>query len=668
LRKASQCELQVNAFSSLTDGLTKRAPLQWLAELSATSLGTVHASLLDFGDQNHFILVLVDNDLFIYNTAGTLMTLAFPNGKGYLNVVDATADFSVVSVEDVAYVTNKTVLTDNTAAVASGTFQGEVQLFSSLPGTPAANDVYRIVGDDTVVLTGYYVKWDATNSVWKECAFPTTKTTFDPALMPHKIVWDGASTFTFQQETWGLRAAGDLTSLPSPNFLGRAIRDVFFFRNRLGFLAGEYCVLSQSGPDYQNFYRQSATAQLDNDRIDVRAANVKVSTLDWGIPFNRQLLTFSEKTQFVMGTGPGQLLTPTTASIDVATGYSSNSIAKPQAVGGSVYFPSESPQALFTQLREYFVSDDTEIANTAEDTTGHVPSYIPAGVFQMAIAENDDVLFLATTGDTTRLYVYKYFWVEDQKAQSSWSYWEFDSGYDIKGMVVVDSSVYIIAEWNSKVHLEKLDLVNDPSLIDLGFTCYLDKRVDLLGVYNAGGDYTEWTLPYDVNGKTFEIVKGGDWTSSFGSLISGGYAGGATTWRAPGDHSDYNCYLGLPYEMRYRFSEIFVREGNDPDSGSPILDSVLTLRTMNLRYSQTGYMRAEVTPRKGATPYEYTFSGKVIGEITIGTPSISTGTFKFPVAADSRRVTLDLINYSHMPSSIVSAEWAGNFNLRSGRR
>ena len=91
---------------------------------------------------------------------------------------------------------------------------------------------------------------------------------------------------------------------------------------------------------------------------------------------------------------------------------------------------------------------------------------------------------------------------------------------------------------------------------------------------------------------------------------------------------------------------------------------------MSLRYSNTGYLKAQVVPRTGAQTYEYIFSGKKLGalDLVIGTPNISTGTFKFPIAANSSRVTIDITNDSHMPSAIVSAEWAGNYNLKAGRR
>jgi len=674
LRQASQCQELINGYPSLADGLIKRPPSYHIAKLAGTPYGSAYVTTLDYGGTDQFLMVLVDNDLFIFDSAGVAQTVNFPDGKTYLNVTDPLTDFSVVSVEDIAYIANKTIIVDYDATVAGGTFTGYVQTFANLPaaGAGTVGQVYKIVGDDTVLLTGYYVI--GVNSggsyYWQECPSVGVNTTLDPAKMPYKLTWSGTA-FTFQKEAWGTRPAGSLTSLPEPNFIARTIRDLFFFRNRLGILAGEYCVLSQSGPDYQNFFRQTATDILDNDFIDLRAANIKISTLNAAVPFNKQLLLLSQGTQFILGTGAGQVLTPTTGAIDVATNYAANSIAKPVVAGNSTYFPSEN--TLFASVREYTVSDDSQVANTAEDITAHVPAFVPAGVFKMAVAENDDAMFLVTTGNQSRLYVYKYFWFNDQKVQNAWAYWEFDEDSTILSVDVIGSSLYLLVDKTDGTHLHRIDLKDDPSLTEMGFTCHLDDRVLLTGVYDGVNDWTTWTLPYAHTAHTaadFQVVKSGEWVSSYGALIPGHSLVGTDQVRISGDYSAYKVYIGHIYTFRYRFSELFVREGNDPDKGSPILNAVLHLRTMNIRYSQTGYFRAEVTPRVGASKFTYTFSGKLIGaaDLLIGTPNITTGTFVFPVVADSRRVTIDLINDSHVPSSIVSAEWQGNYSPKAGRR
>ena len=52
---------------------------------------------------------------------------------------------------------------------------------------------------------------------------------------------------------WGNRTCGDLDTAPDPSFIGFPINDVFIFKNRLGFLADENVILSQT-KEFFNFF------------------------------------------------------------------------------------------------------------------------------------------------------------------------------------------------------------------------------------------------------------------------------------------------------------------------------------------------------------------------------------------------------------------------------
>ena len=69
--------------------------------------------------------------------------------------------------------------------------------------------------------------------------------------MPHVLIRGADGNFRFEVDgdtytmsgtdftlpKWGERVVGDLISAPNPSFIGNKINNVFFFRNRLGFLA-----------------------------------------------------------------------------------------------------------------------------------------------------------------------------------------------------------------------------------------------------------------------------------------------------------------------------------------------------------------------------------------------------------------------------------------------
>ena len=132
--------------------------------------------------------------------------------------------------------------------------------------------------------------------------------------MPHLLIRtaDGnfrftpadGSTYTvsgtqFDVQEYGPRVAGDLESAPDPSFVGRKINDIFFFRNRLGFISDEEVNMSRSA-EFFKFYPETVTTILDTDPIDLSVSHTKVSILRHAIPYNEELLLFSDQSQFIL--------------------------------------------------------------------------------------------------------------------------------------------------------------------------------------------------------------------------------------------------------------------------------------------------------------------------------------------------------------------------------
>ena len=77
---------------------------------------------------------------------------------------------------------------------------------------------------------------------------------------------------------WGERTVGDIVSSPDPSFIGRKINNVFFFRNRLGFLADDNVILSNVS-EFFNFFPDTVLTVVDSHPIDVAASHTKVAIL-----------------------------------------------------------------------------------------------------------------------------------------------------------------------------------------------------------------------------------------------------------------------------------------------------------------------------------------------------------------------------------------------------
>jgi hypothetical protein len=550
--------------------------------------------------------------------------------------------------------------------------KGKLQKFADLPANPGVDGVViEITGTGagetaTAPFDSYYVKYSTNTGttgvgVWQECPAPGILSSFNAATMPHILVREADGTFTFKQATYKSRLVGDDDSNPFSSFVDHAISDIFFYRNRLGFLADEAVVFSEAG-SYFNFMRTTVTQLLDSDPIDVNASHTKVSLLKHAVPFNKQLLLFSEQTQFVVD--QNDLLTPKTVGLKVATEFPCNTVAKPIGIGKNVYFAVDKGD--YSAVREYF-ADVNNIGNDSMDVTGHVPKYLPANIFKITSATNEDILVALSSDDPSALYVYKYFWANNDKLQSSWSKWTFGSDTTILNVDFIGSEMYLVVNRSDGAYFEKVGV----SVGDIGpdepYTVHLDRKVALDTddlTYSAGYTtinltslgYTPSTGEYVVVVKDHPSLKAGE----IYDVIWDG-----STAKVQGNITGATIAFGRKYLFKYELSTITVRTAQQGGGQKSDTEGRLQLRKVAFNYADAGYFKATVTPI-GRDTYTYVFSGKVLGEAAVvGRYSISSGRFQIPIISRNIGTSIVLENDSPLPSSFLSADWEGFYVKRS---
>jgi hypothetical protein len=710
LRQPSQAEAQVNKYGTVQDGLRKRPPFAHLALVTTADWSTAHVHTINRDTSERYLVVVTDGDLKVFDAdTGAEKTVTFPTGKGYLSVVgggDAEESFSIDSIADYSFVVNKTVVTATQTSptttptnypdwyhpdiwgepnpyryynsYGAGTLTGTVNTFSDLPhpedaSPPSNGDLYKVVGYDEDNFGGYYVR--RTNGVWEETYGPGANLGMDETTLPHALVRKSDGTFEFAPFAWTVRQFGDATSNPPATFIGRTINGVFYWKNRLGFITDENVVLSTAG-DYGNFWRNTMTTLLDSDLVDVALTTNKVSILKFAIPFNDTMMLFADQSQFSMSVR--DVLTPTSVSIDEATGFEMDDSVIPVRVGSEVYFVSKAGS--FSRLREYFVNSKT-LATDAADITAHVPRYVPNEIISMAASDVEDALFLISekTGYKNRIYVYKVFWSGDEKQQSAWSYWEMGSNDVILSVDVIEDQVYALIKRSDGTYLEKADLDVNAETLSLGFDILLDRRYEVQPgdmAYSAGNDETTITLPYDTTEESdIKVVL----TSGAGnvgkledpSLYNFPVAPGNTI-EVPGNLTGTAPVVGVNYDASYQLSEQFVYDSN----GLADTTGRLNLRTLIVNFKDAGYFEVEVKPYGAAfsgTTEEVlpaaldAFTGRTLGEASLitGEAAFGTGVYTTFIDAHSRDCVVTIKNPSHLQAKFTSAEWEGMFTKRT---
>ena len=570
--------------------------------------------------------------------------------------------------------------TDGNASYTIGTSDGfggqamyvvkdEISDFTDLPFYAPTDAVIKITGDEGDTLSDYYVTFQQ-EGIWKETVGPGVVLGFDASKMPHALVNNNDGTFTFKQLTWNQRISGDVTTNPDPTFVGKTINNVTFYKNRLGFLSEENIIFSENG-EFYNFFKTTGTDSLDTDTIDIAASSTQVSTLKHAMSYNEQLLLFSDTTQFILKSDEGTL-TPSSASITATTTFEHNPAVSPISVGNYAYFIQK--KGNFSSIREYYADNDT-LTNDSVDITAGVSSYIPSTITSMLACPMQDTILVfphdtkvgestspytvgsnVTPTNSKEIYVYKYFWDRNEKIQASWSKWIFD-GVEILGGMVIESTLYLIANDLQDCRLYTIDLQNLPET-NLTYKAALDHKTQLTGSYNAGTDKTTYTSPYGERAGLFAIdaATGIDLT-----LTNSG-----ATYYAEGNYP--NAIFGTKYTSKYQLSKVYIKEQSPGGGQLSVTSGRLQVRTISFDYEDTGFFQVKIEPDDRSTR-TYTMNGQIINNssFTINNPSIVSGTFKVPVQAENTQHSVTVESNSYLPMHLVAAEVESFYHRRSRR-
>ena len=540
---------------------------------------------------------------------------------------------------------------DSMSGEAIGLVWKQVDSISNLPLTALAGHVVKVAGDSESNQDDYYVKF-VTNEgspygrgYWEETVAPNTTVGLDIQTMPHQLINTAVNAFTLTTMPLGLRSAGDDDTNPHPSFVGKQIKSIFFFKNRLGIVTNDSIVMSEAG-HFFNFYRKTVITLLDDAPIDINVVSTKVTNLKSAVGFQGNLLLFSDNQQFVLK--GGDILTSKTVSISSVTSFEVEEDVKPIALGSYIYFPFS--RGAYTGVRELAVDASTDNFNAVE-ITEHVPAYIPKDIIDMAGSSSEDVIALLSNNEKGSLYIYNYFWNNNQKVLSAWSKFTFTG--EIRGVDFIESTLYAVITNNGETNLVEMPL--ESGLLDAaGYVTHLDNRVAVT-VTNGSSIIT---LPYTPEDDSVEVY-------TTDGLKLNCTNSGATVTLAQAVSEDTNVWVGIPYTMKYTFSEqLFkAKAGNGT---SPSNAAKMMIRNGSIYFTDSSYFKVNVTPASRDT-YENTFTPDVVGSTLIGSLYLDTGFFRFPVFTKAEDTVITIENDSALPSKFQSAEFESFVHSRSSR-
>jgi hypothetical protein len=113
VRLASQGDIQENGYSSVTDGLMKRPPTEYVSQLTTNTYSNLWTHFINRSSTERYVVCIDDAaNLTVYNLlTGEACTVTNTASDSYLTSADPIHDFAAVTIEDATIITNRTVST-----------------------------------------------------------------------------------------------------------------------------------------------------------------------------------------------------------------------------------------------------------------------------------------------------------------------------------------------------------------------------------------------------------------------------------------------------------------------------------------------------------------------------------------------------------------------------
>lgn len=425
---------------------------------------------------------------------------------------------NVIRVSGPASIVQSFVFTNDWDESAVLMIKGRVSALSDLPPTFEGGVPLLVDLGQGNTRSSYYVQYDAAKNAWVECSYlpnGAASGTYASNTMPIRLHQTTANGFELQPCDWTPRKVGDNDSNSFAAFVGRPITAMAHWKGRLWFAAGD-SVFSSQADDLFNFWRDSAREVLPADPITLPVEATEIQRIEWLVGFRSKLMVMCDSAQLEI---PGdQALTPTTATMGVATRYQMDGGCEPRVIGDSLYYTGKADGR--SALWEYRYEQDAD-NNTADDLSKHVPGYVRGHVRRIRGASQSGRTYMWADGDPGRLYLQTSYWKDQQRQQNAWSKLTFAGVERILAHWVSADTVFIAALGSG--YLLMLALPVDS---DLGENLVTDYRLDYSAPvqlqWNPTRQRTEVMLPQgfaSLQNVTVLVNQGDGWWREYDASV-----------------------------------------------------------------------------------------------------------------------------------------------------
>ena len=600
----------------------------------------------------------------------------------------------------------------------------KAQDISRLPSMNKDGYVAQISNAADLDTDDYYVKFEANNGTagagsYNECVRPHNFSSssdpmvlgLDPATMPHALINNRDGTFTFTkldeaskgstENYWKNREVGDDTSNPFPTFVNGTIQEMFFHRNRLGFVSGEQVVMSKPG-QYFDFFIVSAISTSDDNPIDITVSDVKPAFINHILPIQRGMMMFSDNGQFLLFT-ESDIFSAKTVRLKKVSSYECDATIQPVDLGTSVLFTSN--VSAYARAFEATILDDATPPNILEQTRV-VPEFLPKDITKSTNSTAIGITTYGKKGDST-VYHYKYYNTGTQREQSAWYSWTLTG--TMQHMLYTGGSFFTVTLHDGMYKLCRHEYVADADATrayvlggtasDVGsplktarqFEAHLDNMTIATNVAGSAQTTTDpektvLRIPYvpaaGTQASIFMVgLSGNDsdnnsiagtvrQADAVGSVDINGVTHGTVTFNNINLHSAAKVAVGYKYTSTIELPTYYFNAGNNAYD----TEGELRISAINFELGVGGPMEFHLT-----SPFQYVdANGNVTKDIDDYVqfesgmfanssvfdkpPADLTRRVRVPIQRKNEKYTLQIQVPDPFSTAIISGSWDGNYN------
>ena len=643
---------------AMTSNTTSALPNEAFISINVVSYNSSYKVKINSTTITHNTPSKVDDTNPVQNDANSI-------ASAIQTAIDGLTGFTATVVGPGIYVSGTSAFTIEASGGgqedAITVFQDKIRNASRLPAQAKNGYVVAVINSTDLTVDDLYVKFETTNSAsfgpgtWVETTGPGIQFELDSATLPHQIVRQTDGSFKYEPVVYNDRTVGDDETNPIPSFVGKKISNLFFYRNRLGFLAGDSVVLSKAG-DFFNFFATSAVQAVADDPIDISASSTRPAVLKYARSTSAGLVLFGERDQFLLSTD-GDVLSPTTAKVNTLSSFECDAEVEAESLGTTMAFVAKTP--LFTRV--YEIGDiSTDRAPTMGETTAIVPEFIPASANNLATSSTQSMISIGTVG-SNKLFQYRFLAQEDKRV-SSWYTWTLTG--NLLDQFFDQSTLYVVVTSDSQVFLKSYDLTqaNETGFLTLSTgektdVCLDNWVVNPASSYSSSTDKTTITLPYShLTGKTLAAIDTSDGAVYYPTVTG-------STFDISGDIRGDDIVVGYIYTMDVELPKFFRQETTQGSVSSDFTNDLIIHRIkvstglsgpVKYRIDIDGIDTFDKTIDV-AQPYSYNFDN-----VNLSADAIHD----VPLYQRNKNLQINIIGDTPFPVSLLALNWEGRVGNR----